>query len=308
MESAASPSTTLAQIFSKANLGELPAMSDHVQELLAMLNNSEASAQNIADIILKDASLTTKLLQVANSAYYNRGVPILSVSRAITTLGLAALKELVLALALFEDFLKAGVEKEEISKLLAQCFLSATQAKLLCKAKRLSAPEEEVFICTLLHHLGKIIVLVYLPDLYRKIEEMVEQGYSDDFSSRTILNDLPFSRIGMEIARFWNFSQKIILSMSDNPPPPTNKLDSQLYLLNVAVFCNQLTQVICHGSDLDLSELMLRFGPMMDINRRETLALANRSVDAAEDMGGIIRAGISKLKVRSRIAQKADKG
>ncbi|MFZ5776072.1 MAG: HDOD domain-containing protein [Thermodesulfobacteriota bacterium] len=305
MDLASSPNQTLAEIFNRANLGELPAMSAHVRELIDTLNNENATAHEIAEVILKDASLTTKLLQVANSAYYNRGVPILSVSRAITSLGLAALKELTMTLALFEDFLQAGVEKEEISKLLAQCFASATQAKLLCKAKQLNAPEEEVFICTLLHQLGKIIVLVYLPDMYRKIEEMVEHGYSDDFASRTILNDLSFARIGMEMARFWNFSQKVILSMDENPPSPTSKVDSQLYLLNVAVFSNQLTQVVCHGTDLDLSELLLRFGPMMGVNRREALTLLNRSVDAADDMGGIIRAGISKLKLRSRLAQKA---
>jgi HD-like signal output (HDOD) protein len=300
-----SPNTTLGDIFSKVNMSELPAMSDHVQELLRLLNSDESSAEEIAGVILKDASLTTKLLQVVNSAFYSRGTPISNVSRAITTLGLTTVKELALSLALFEDFLRAGVEKEEISKLLALCFVSASQAKILCKAKKINVPEEDVFICTLLHQLGKLIILVYLPELYRKAQELIDRGYSDEFAAKTVLSDLTFSTVGMEIARFWNFSEKIVLSMGDNPPQPTSKLDSQLYLLNVAAFCNRLTWTLCYGSSLELGELVLHYGPMMGLSRREAFGLANRSLDVAEAMpDNIIRFGLAKLKIRTKIAQK----
>lgn len=300
------PNKTLSEIFSKVNMSELPAMSDHVQELLRLLNRDESSAEEIAEVILKDASLTTKLLQVVNSAFYSRGgAPISSISRAITALGLTTLKELAVSLALFEDFLKAGIEKEEISKLLALCFFSASQAKILCKVKKINVPEEEVFICTLLHQLGKLIILVYLPELYRKTQELVDRGYSDEFAAKTILNDLTFSAVGMEIARFWNFSEKIVLSMGDNPPQPTSKFDSQLYLLNVAAFCNRLTWAICYGSGLDLGELILHYGPIMGLSKKEAFGLAGRSLDVAEKIPDtVIRFGLSKLKLRDKISKK----
>ncbi|MFH1021575.1 MAG: HDOD domain-containing protein [Pseudomonadota bacterium] len=304
-----SPDKTLSEIFSKVNMSEMPAMSDHVQELLRILSRDESSAEEIAGVILKDASLATKLLQVVNSAFYNRGTPISNVSRALTALGLTAVKELAVSLALFEDFIKAGVEKEEISKLLALCFLSASQAKILCKVKKINVPEEEVFICTLLHQLGKLIILVYLPELYRKAQDLIDRGYSDEFSAKTVLNDLTFSGVGMEIARFWNFSEKIVLSMGDNPPQPTSKLDSQLYLLNVAAFCNRLTWIICYGSGLELGELILHYGPIMGINRREAFGLASRSLDVAEAMpDNIIRFGLAKLKIRDKICRKERAG
>jgi HD-like signal output (HDOD) protein len=242
---------------------------------------------------------------VVNSAFYSRGTPISKISRAITALGLTTVKELAVSLALFEDFLKAGVEKEEISKLLALCFLGASQAKILCKVKKINVPEEEVFICTLLHQLGKLIILVYMPELYRKAQELIDRGYSDEFAAKTVLNDLTFSTVGMEIARFWNFSEKIVLSMGDNPPQPTNKFDSQLYLLNVAAFCNRLTWIICYGTGLELGELILHYGPMMDLSRKEAFGLANRSLDVAEAIPDkIIRFGLAKLKIRAKISQK----
>lgn len=294
---------TLAEIFSRVNMSELPAMSDHVQELISLLNSKNANAQNLSEVILKDASLTTKLLQVVNSAYYSRGVPVTSVTRAITAVGINTLKELAISLALFEDFLKAGVEKDDISKLLTKCFLSATEAKILCRAKKIRVPEEEVFICTLLHELGKIIILVYLPEFYRKIQELVDRGYSDEFAAKTILNNLTFTQVGMEIARFWNFSEKIVLSMSDNPPQPANRFDSQLYLLNVAAFCNRLTWIVCYGNNMEYAELLMHYGPTFSINKQEALALVGRSIEVAEEMSGIIRFGLSKLKLRSLLSK-----
>ncbi len=295
---------TLTEIFSKVNMSELPAMSDHVKELISLLNRNDVKAQELAAVILKDASLTTKILQVVNSAYYSRGVPVTSVSRAITAVGLGTLRELATTLALFEDFLKAGVEKDEISKVLTKSFLSATQAKILCKVKKLKAPEEEVFICALLHELGKIIILVYMPELYRKIIELVERGYSDEYAAKMILSDLTFTQVGMEIARFWNFSEKIVLSMTKSPPQPANKFDSQLYILNLSAFCNSLTRNICYGSELEFSEIMLHYSKMFSLNKQECFALVARSIDVAEDMSAIIRFGLSKLKLRAKLAQR----
>ncbi|HIJ78664.1 MAG: HDOD domain-containing protein [Desulfobulbaceae bacterium] len=297
---------TLTEIFSKVNMSELPAMSNHVQELLTLLNSKQTTAQDLADVILKDASLTTKLLQVVNSAYYSRGVPVTCVSRAITAVGFNTIKELAMTLALFEDFIKAGVEKEEISKLLTKCFLSASQAKILCKAKKLKVVEEEVFICTLLHELGKIIILVYMPELYRKCQALIDRGYSNQFAAKTILNDLTFTQVGMEIARFWNFSEKIVLSMTDTPPQPTSRLDSQLYLLNVAAFCNRLTWIICYGTELELAELILHYGPIFPITTNEAITLMKKGIEAAENISDkIILFGLSKLAIHSKLKEKS---
>lgn len=298
-----SAQNTLADIFSKVNMSDLPAMSDHVQELISLLNNSTVSVQELARVILKDASLTTKLLQLVNSAYFNRGVPITSISRAITAVGLYPLREMATSLALFEDFLKAGIEKDGISVLLTQSFLSATQAKLLCEHRKLVVPEEEVFICALLHDLGKVIILVYLPHVYRKIQNIVEKGYTDDYAAQTVLNGISFTQVGMEMARFWNFSEKVILSMAQNAPRPKSNTDTNLYLFNLSIFCNRLTWTICNDQVLEFLELLLHYGPIFNITKLEALDIFEESLDVAEDISGVIRYGLTKLKLRPWISK-----
>jgi HD-like signal output (HDOD) protein len=293
----------LADIFSKVNMSDLPAMSDHVQELISLLNNDSVSAQELARVILKDASLTTKLLQLVNSAYFNRGVPINSISRAITTVGLNSLREMATSLALFEDFLKAGIEKDGISILLTQSFLSATQAKILCDSRKLPLSEEEVFICALLHDLGKIIILVYLPEVYRKIQSVIDKGYTDEYASQIVLKEVSFTQVGMEIARFWNFSEKVILSMARNAPRPQGKSDQHLYLFNLAIFSNRLTWSIGNELQLEFLELLLHYGPIFNLGKPEALDLVESSLLVAEEMSGPLRYGLAKLKLRTRISK-----
>lgn len=281
------------------NMGELPAMSHNVQELISLTHSSRSAAYELSKVILKDYSLTNKVLQVVNSAYYSLGRPVNSISKAVTILGFDAVRDLATAIALFEDFVKTGVEKEGISKILTRSFLSALQARDLAVEKNLKIVPEEAFICSLLHSLGKIIVCIYMPDIYREIEEKVSQGVSEEAAARSFFEDLTFSQIGEEVAAFWNLSEKVIQSMEPAPPEPKNSYDGVAYLQNLSNFSNRLVEYICEEKELD--ELIGTYGDMLSVNQEECLEMVNKSIEASEDISESIRYGLSKLKIRSRL-------
>ena len=293
------PSGKLAEIFAKMNMGELPAMSNNVQELISLTQNSRSAAYELSKVILKDYSLTNKVLQVVNSAYYSLGRPVNSISKAVTILGFDAVRDLATAIALFEDFVKSGVEKEGITKIMTRSFLSALQARDLAVEKNLKVVPEEAFICSLLHSLGKIIVCIYLPDTYREIEAEIDSGRDEDSATREMLDELTFAQIGEEIASFWNLSEKIAVSMKTDPYPPKGGYDTMAYLQNLSCFSNKLVEYVCEEKELDV--LIEQYGDMLSINKEEALELVNRSVEASEDISESIRYGLSKLKIRSRL-------
>ncbi len=289
----------LAEIFAKMNMGELPAMSHNVQELIALTHSSQSAGYELSKVILKDYSLTNKVLQVVNSAFYSLGRPVNSISRAVTIIGFDAVRDLATGIALFEDFVKNGVEKEGISKLLTRSFLSALQARDLAVEKNLNIVPEEAFICALLHNLGKIIVCIYMPEISREIEEKVAGGMSEDAATRQILEGLTFDQIGVEVATFWNLSDKVCAAMNPNPSEPQNTYDTLGYLKNVANFSNKLIEYVCDEKDID--GLIRQFGEMLSLSTEEAVERVNRTVDASEDISESIRYGLSKLKMRSRL-------
>jgi len=264
----------LQKIFSRANLESLPAMSEH----------------------LKDYSLTTRILQVVNSAYYSRGTPVCTISRAVTVVGLDTLRQLATTLALFEEFVNAGSEKEEIATLFTLSLISATQSKILCETKKLNLSAEEAYLCTLLHNLGKVVVLTYLPDLYRAIEEQVRKGYSEERASSRILDGLSYSQVGQEIATFWSFSKRIISCMGTNPPPQGKSQDTFLALQNLVVLSNALTVAFFKGSELDFSDLLCKYGSSLGLDKEAALNLIARSIDVCENFSAAMREGLTRVR------------
>lgn len=298
------PSAKLATIFSKINLSELPAMSANVQELISLSHSSRSAAYDLSKVILKDYSLTNKVLQVVNSAYYSIGRTISSISKAVTIIGFDAVRDLAMAIALFEDFLKSGVEKEEISKILTRSFLSGLQSREIVVNSNMNLIPEEAFICSLLHHLGKIITCIYMPDVYKDIEQELECGKKLEDVTRRYLDGLTYSELGIEIAKFWNMSEKIISSMEPSPTKPVNNDDAEGLLQNLASFSNVFTDRVCLGGDLD--QLFNKFHTILGVELESSLEMLDKSVEASEEISDSIRYGLSKLDVRGNI-DKIDK-
>ncbi len=293
----------LAEILTKMNMSELPAMSNNVQELISLVHSSRSAAYDLSRVILKDYSLTNKVLQVVNSAYYSLGQSVSSISKAVTILGFDSVRDLATAIALFDDFIKSGVDKEGISKLMTRSFLSALQCRDLVNAKNLNVKPEEAFICGLLHNLGKIITFLYMPEIYKEIEKKVAAGMTEETAARSLLEDLTFSDLGKEIAKFWNMSNKVVVSMNRNPTQPKNNDDTEGLLQNLSDFSNRFVDQICNGEDP--SDLVKKYTGIVSIDMDEAVAMLNDCVEASQDISDSIRYGLSKLKIHSKLEKAA---
>ncbi|MBU0485872.1 MAG: HDOD domain-containing protein [Proteobacteria bacterium] len=289
-------SGNLANIFAKINMSELPAMSPHVQELISLAYDNKAGANELADVILKDYSLTNKVLQVVNSAYYGLGHQVSSISRAVTILGFDAVRNMATAVAIFEDFVKSGVEKEGVSKLITRSFLSGIQARSLAEKKKLGILPEEAFICSLLHNLGKIVVCLYLPDLYRELEQKIESGSTEEEAAWEVFDGLDLRQIGVEVARFWNMSEKVVASMEFCPLKPLTPHDEMGYLKSIADFTNTMVDDVCVGHDIE--PLIDEYAEVFGVDLAEAIELLKDSLDEAVVMSKAIRYGLGKLKIK----------
>ena len=96
---------------------DLPAFSHHMAEIGKAMGDEGATLDLLTNIILKNVSLTTRVLRLANSIHYNpRGKPILSVSRAVTMMGWDAIKNLAAGVLVFEHFRNQSEKLKEIGR------------------------------------------------------------------------------------------------------------------------------------------------------------------------------------------------
>ena len=78
---------------------DMPVFSGTVTSVTDAVNSERTSASDVAQIVLKDASLTTRLLKVSNSFHFNpTKQQINTVSRAVMVMGFDQVRALTLSM------------------------------------------------------------------------------------------------------------------------------------------------------------------------------------------------------------------
>jgi len=146
----------------KGHLDELPVMSESAQRAILALHDPLGSLSSVADEIETDATMSTKVLRVANSALYGGIGEVNDVRVACTRLGLRALAQIVTAQATKALFKPLQTEFREA---LNQYWDHA--AKTAIAAEEFSEHVEEeaaswLFISGILHNIGKPVLLNFI--------------------------------------------------------------------------------------------------------------------------------------------------
>ena len=102
------------------NIDQLPSLPSVVTKLIEVINSPESSAEDAASLIERDPALTSKMLRLANSAFYGMPRAVSSVNSAVVILGFNAIRSLVLSASLVKMFDGGGnagaVDKRQIGR------------------------------------------------------------------------------------------------------------------------------------------------------------------------------------------------
>ncbi len=171
---------------------ELPVMPVMTHKLRGLMQNENSSLHDIARIIMSDQVLTSKILKVANSVFYSSLGRSTSLQQAIIAMGFNIVQSIATVHALNSVSKK---NTERVREVLSHSLLCAFIAQKA--AVDIGLDPEECFVCSLLHDIGKTILLNIVAD-YALPKEMVEallDGYHQQVGSLLVLK--------------WNFSDVI---------------------------------------------------------------------------------------------------
>ena len=189
------------------NLKPIPAI---VNQIVTAIDDPNCSAEDIADIIKFDPSVTTNLLKTCNSAYFGLANPVDSVKDAVAILGIDQIIELVLlksgAKALSKKQKGYGLHEGIMWK---HAVSSAIISKKICKKVNLGN-ENRIFTAALLKDIGKTVLDRFVSGSFEKIINLVhKKGYSFREAEKKVIG-IDHGELGAMIATEWNFSIKMI--------------------------------------------------------------------------------------------------
>ncbi len=197
----------------------LPTISSVADRLFEILRDKNASFRELVDIVRYDQAISSKIISIANSAYYSRGIKIMSLQRAMIVIGMEELRYIVTCLVFLEGILrKLRLRDEDLLALWNHSIYVAFSAKALSASTLVEEPEK-VFTLALLHDVGKVIMYMYLDD-YRHLINGCNGKRRDVCSEERARFGVDHQEIGYYLSMKWRFPSefgKVIRYHHDNP-------------------------------------------------------------------------------------------
>jgi HD-like signal output (HDOD) protein len=258
-----------------------PTLSTTISDVNRVVASDSHNAQQITQVILRDVSLTTKLLQLVNSTVFGQHQGgIRTISRAVLVLGCEAVRNAAMALMMLE-FSKGRSQEKSLQDELLGAFFSGVLSKALCQRLHLPNAEEAV-ICTMCQNLGKLVTTFFLYEESKKIESLVAGGMAEEAAAAQVIG-ISYRKLGVGLARHWNFPDRLVEGMQSLPArdmtPPASDGENLRLAANLA---NELYLIALRTSQEDkpavLQELCNRYSSAVKLDVKDLTAAIDQAL------------------------------
>ena len=206
------------------NLPTLPTVYAEVERLC---KNPDVSADELSKVIETDPSITLKLLNLSNSAFFGFSRRITTVRDAISLLGNQTVENTILNIAVFEATrdLKnsAGLDKNQFW---VHSVGVGSVARFI--SGKMGLNREESFTAGIVHDMGKIILDALYTDFYTNVFARVQEGSLSIFEAEEEVIGLNHSQIGRELCKNWNLPTGLTEAVAHHHRPSGAEEDSEI--------------------------------------------------------------------------------
>jgi HD-like signal output (HDOD) protein len=186
----------------------LPVLSQVAQAVIKLADDPNASPKALERLMERDASISAKILKVANSSYYGSN-QVASVGRAISVLGLNTVKSLVTSIA-YQQVLTGKPLAPSFDKvaLWRHSLATATAARILGKLK-LPLKAEELYSAGMMHDVGLMVMERFAPEeLEQCLKTAIEERAPLHEVERRILG-FDHAEVGGLLADCWSLTPTV---------------------------------------------------------------------------------------------------
>lgn len=211
----------------------LPPMPRIIQKARQVLSDENSSFKEVGEILETDQAMATRVLKLANSAFYGRTVPLSSVQQAAALMGVQTLLEMVTVVSsskMMGRHLEGyGIKAETIWR---HSLLVATSSKMIA-LKTYRHLENDAFNAGLLHDSGMLILDEYIKKVRTAMTRLLEKGYTIQHAEKKIFG-FDHAEIASEFLKKWNLPSSQLHAIQFHHNPSASEGDILTYILHIA--------------------------------------------------------------------------
>lgn len=193
---------------------ELRAMSGSLSAINDIINKDSTSTKQLADIILTDVALTTRVLTIANSVQHNPAAVTVSESalvRAIVRIGFSGLRAICISTAILDSVLKEMPNHPELLSCIVQSFENAVHARNV--ASKTGGNAEDVFIAALLQNIGELVFWCSSIPKSKEYLDLRESAFDSPEKALKKLSGMDFRDVSIALACDWHLGDVLVESL-----------------------------------------------------------------------------------------------
>jgi len=272
---------------------DFPAISQAALDALRHMPDDDASIQRLANIVLRDYSLTLKVLRTANSAYYRRSEQtIQSAAHAMLLLGARTVRHLAASLLAFEHYRKRSPALKELMLL---SLLTANHARETAMRRKLPDPEE-AHLCGMFRNLGEVLVSGYFPAEYARIlRHMEERRKGEGIATFDILG-FQFEELGQAMALHWGMPESVVAATRADGPSAGSDIGV------IAAFAHDLTYAV-YRRDADprrddAAEVLTRYARRLNLTREQVSGVLRAALQETKEVFASAKVTVDDLRLK----------
>jgi HD-like signal output (HDOD) protein len=221
------------------SLAQLPPFSPVLNRLLASLAREDVSFAKLSDLLEKDAVLAGNILRLVNSALYGRRGAVNSVRHAVSILGVTKLRNAALGMSITRMWSHLQTPNWSMARFNLHSVATAMLADQLSQAAPVSYAEG-AFVAGLLHDLGRLLIVIGLPEECREIHRLRQQGGGPVHVYEERVLGLSHAELSAAALAAWNLPEAIQMAVrlhhtpEPEPTPPGKGQFPLSFVLNKA--------------------------------------------------------------------------
>jgi putative nucleotidyltransferase with HDIG domain len=256
----------------------LPVLPAAYTAILDELNGEDPSAERVGELVARDMALSTKMLQLVNSAFFGLGRVISHPAEATMFLGTETVKALVLSLTVFSQFDRLRVKQFSPEALWRHSWTTGVLARRLCEFEETErSVAEEAFLAGLLHDIGKLLLAANYPELMEKNLEESAQKKIALWEQEFLVHGASHAELGGFLLRKWGLPAGVVDAVTFHHRPMLARVRSFAAVTAVHL-ANTLPRVLAGDSAIPTD--------LVDVGYLRTLGMEDRLEDWKSYVGG----------------------
>ena len=274
-------------------------------QILNTIRNTESSLDDLEKIISADPALTSKLLRIANSAFYSLPNDVTNVNRAISILGTNVIKNIALSFVIARDLRGTNSCYFNFDYFWRRSVTAAVAAELV--SKMIHHKSNEIFVAGLLQDLGVLVMYISKGGEY---ENMLHQRETDLNLNLLELEQKTFNfdhqQLSSLLLENWCIPDSISepIRYHHSPADAPINCQTQASILHVS---NLLSAIYTgqHTAEKVMT-LQEKMAALLDINAEQTRFLLDEVAQKAIDVLSIFEIDPGAMKPYSQMLQEAN--